>query len=44
MRWNRVLAGLGVMIAALFAYAWIDGGKEPPRAFDEPVALPGAAR
>jgi len=32
------------LVAVLLAWAWIDGGREPLRAIEEPVALPGAAR
>ncbi|WP_168176390.1 hypothetical protein [Novosphingobium sp. PC22D] len=40
MRWGWLLAGLGVCIALLLAYAWVDGGREPVRDIVETVPLP----
>jgi hypothetical protein len=28
------------LFAALIAYAWFDGGREPPREISEPLPLP----
>ena len=33
-----------VVIAALLAWAWIDGGQRPLRPIAEPVTLPGVSQ
>jgi hypothetical protein len=33
-----------VLLAALLAYAWIDGGREPLHDINTPIDVPGAAR
>ena len=44
MRWNWVLAGLGLLAALTLAYAWIDGGREPVRPIVQAIAMPGEAK
>lgn len=40
---KKILAALMFVIVAVFAFAWIDGGREEPRLIEEPVELPEAA-
>lgn len=44
MRKDWLLMGTAVMLLALIAFAWIDGGEEPLRPISEPVTLPGGGR
>jgi len=44
MHANRLAIVAAALVAALLVLAWVDGGREPVRAIEEPVALPGAAR
>jgi hypothetical protein len=37
------LAALVLVIVAVVAFAWIDGGREEPRLIEQPVELPGTA-
>ncbi|WP_176399761.1 hypothetical protein [Novosphingobium sp. B 225] len=41
---NGVLWLAGLVLAGLFAWAWIDGGARPLRPLAEPVSLPGVSR
>ena len=41
---KRILAALVLVLIALVAFAWIDGGREEPRLIEEPVNLPEAAQ
>lgn len=36
--------GAAVLVLAVLAYAWIDGGREPLREIAVPVAVPGAGQ
>lgn len=38
------IVGVGALLLALLAYAWIDGGREPLRDIAVPVAVPESAR
>jgi hypothetical protein len=44
MRKGWVLAGAAAIVFLVLAYAWIDGGREPLRVIDEPVAVPGIVK
>lgn len=33
-----------VLLAALLAYAWLDGGPQPVHEISKPIDVPGAAR
>lgn len=44
MRRDRLLLGLAVVIVALLAWAWYDGGEREQRLIVEEVELPGAPR
>jgi hypothetical protein len=35
---------VGLIIVALLAFAWIDGGREQQRMIEQPVPLPKGAR
>ncbi|MGV3555057.1 MAG: hypothetical protein ACO1OD_07360 [Croceibacterium sp.] len=37
---KRILAALVLVLIALVAFAWIDGGREEPRLIEQPVELP----
>jgi hypothetical protein len=37
---RRILIIVVLLVGALLAYAWIDGGREPLRQISEPVPLP----
>ena len=41
---KRILAALVLVLIALVAFAWIDGGREEPRLIEQPVELPEGAR
>jgi len=41
MTGRRFWVVLAVFVAAVFAYAWIDGGEEPLHDIGGPVAVPG---
>ena len=36
--------GIAAVIAVVLVLAWIDGGEEPLRIFDQPIDVPEAAR
>ena len=40
---NRILTALALVIVAVLAFAWIDGGRETQRMIEEPVDLPEGA-
>jgi hypothetical protein len=37
---KRILAALVLVLFAVLAFAWIDGGREEPRLIEKPVELP----
>jgi hypothetical protein len=41
---TRTLTVIAIVIAAVLAYAWINGGREPLRMIEQPVPLPEGAR
>jgi hypothetical protein len=41
---KRILAALVLVLIALVAFAWIDGGREEPRLIEQPVELPEASQ
>jgi hypothetical protein len=41
---KRTLTVIAIVIVAVVAYAWIDGGREPQRMIEQPVSLPDGAR
>jgi len=41
---KRILTALGLLIAAVVAFAWIDGGRETQRMIEEPVDMPEGAQ
>ena len=41
---KRTLTIIAIVIVAVVAYAWIDGGREPQRMIEQPVPLPEGAR
>ena len=41
---KRILAALVLVLIALVAFAWIDGGREEPRLIEQPVDLPEGAQ
>jgi hypothetical protein len=41
---KRTLTVIAIVIVAVVAYAWIDGGREPQRMIEQPVSLPEGAR
>jgi hypothetical protein len=41
---KRILAALVLVLVALVAFAWIDGGREEPRLIEQPVDLPEGAQ
>jgi hypothetical protein len=41
---KRILTALGLILAAVIAFAWIDGGRETQRIIEQPVALPKGAQ
>jgi hypothetical protein len=40
---KRILAALVLVLIAVLAFAWIDGGREEPRLIEQPVELPEGA-
>jgi hypothetical protein len=41
---RRILTLFAIAIAAVIAFAWIDGGREPQRMIEQKVDLPEGAR
>ena len=41
---KRTLTFIAIVIVAVVAFAWIDGGREPQHIIEQPVTLPEAAR
>ena len=41
---KRILAALVLVLVALVAFAWIDGGREEPRLIEQPEDLPEGAQ
>lgn len=41
MSGKRITIGIVALLAALLAYAWIDGGEQPLRPIVEPIDVPG---
>lgn len=41
---KRILTALGLLIVAVVAFAWIDGGRETQWMIEEPVAMPEGAQ
>ena len=41
---RRILIVFAIVIVAVIAFAWIDGGREPQRMVEQKVDLPEAAR
>lgn len=41
---NWMLPALAALVAALVAWAWIDGGEQAPALIEVPVAVPGGLR
>jgi hypothetical protein len=41
---KRILTVLAVIVVAVLAFAWIDGGLEQQRMIEQPVPLPEGAR
>ena len=41
---KAVFPAIGALVAAVLAWAWADGGREPVSAIEAPVAVPGAVR
>jgi hypothetical protein len=41
---KRILAALVLVLIAVLAFAWIDGGREEPRLIEQAVELPEGAR
>lgn len=37
---KRILTALALVVVAVLAFAWIDGGRETQRMIEQPVALP----
>ena len=37
---KRILAALVLIVVAVLAFAWIDGGREEPRLIEQTVELP----
>jgi len=37
---RRILIGIGLLVLALLAYAWVDGGREPLGEITQNVPLP----
>ena len=40
---KRILTALAIVVVAVIAFAWIDGGREQQRMIEQPVALPERA-
>jgi hypothetical protein len=41
---KRILAALVLVLIAVLAFAWIDGGREEPRLIEQALELPEGAR
>lgn len=41
---KRTLTVIVIVIAAVLAFVWIDGGREQQRMIEQPVPLPEGAR
>jgi hypothetical protein len=41
---KRTLTLITLIVVAVLAFAWIDGGREQQRMIEQPVALPEGAR
>ena len=41
---KRTLTVIAIVVAAVLAYAWIDGGREPQRMIEQSVPLPEGTR
>jgi hypothetical protein len=41
---RRIVIALLVLVLAIVAFAWIDGGREEPHMIEQPIELPGASR
>ena len=41
---KRTLIVIAIVVIAVLAFAWIDGGREPQRMIEQPVPLPEGAR
>ena len=41
---KRILAALVLVLIAVLAFAWIDGGREQPRLIEQPAELPESGR
>jgi hypothetical protein len=44
MRLNKIGRGLLVLLVLFLLFAWFDGGREPQRLIEQPVALPESVR
>lgn len=44
MGWKAWAKVAGLVLTALLGWAWHDGGREPVRPLEAPVALPETAR
>lgn len=40
---KRILAALVLVLAAVLAFAWIDGGREEPRLIEQTIEIPEGA-
>ena len=41
---KRTLIVIAIVVIALLAFAWLDGGREPQRMIEQQVPLPEGAR
>ena len=41
---RRILTGLAIVVVAVIAFAWVDGGRRQQRMIEQTVALPENAR
>jgi hypothetical protein len=41
---RRILTIFALIVVAVLAFAWIDGGRETQRMIEQPVALPEGVR
>ena len=41
---KKTLTVIAIVVAAVLAYAWIDGGSEPQRMIEQSVPLPEGMR
>jgi hypothetical protein len=44
MRWNRLIAGLIMILVLILGLAWFAGGREPVREIAQSVAVPELPR